>query len=164
MPALFSRDKVLACRTRNAILIFVFLWCSVEPMLRDCFVVLLECSTPSLSQQLLECQSAAKMAQVAQQISRRNCPVIWVLFSHPFFKCNRFPFFFTAVPMSRQRFTESPRGVDYVWFRRYAYERNSFKWTQSRCLRYAKRKLRTGGILDDLIKTTCRNSFLPVLT
>ena len=33
LPALSSPDEVLACRTRNAILIFAFLWCPVEPML-----------------------------------------------------------------------------------------------------------------------------------
>ena len=164
LPALSSRDKVVARRTRNAILIFAFLWCSVEPMLRDCFVVLPECSTLSLSQQLLECQSAAIMAQVAQQISRRNCPVSWVLLSGHFFKCNRFPIFFTAVPMSRQWFAVTPRGVAHVCWRRYAHECDSFKWTQSRCLRYADTKLRTGGMVDDLIKTSYRNSFLPVLT
>ena len=30
LPALFSRDKVVAWRTRNAILIFAFIWCSSE--------------------------------------------------------------------------------------------------------------------------------------
>ena len=59
LPALSSPDKVVACLTRNAILIFAFLWCPVEPMLCDCFVVLPESGILSLSQPLLERQSAA---------------------------------------------------------------------------------------------------------
>ena len=114
----------------------------------DVTAVILDIST-HLHFRLVVHQLKARKVNICDELSGAlQCS--WTLLVQLWVCCDylssahRFSFFFIVDPMSRLWFAVRPRGVDYVLFRRHVHEGDSFKWTQSRCLRCARRTLGTG--------------------